>query len=116
MNKCIVKRQGGGVMRISDYWLLEVVQQCQWILKETDSNHTQNIRSKKILERVRKKYEVSDEFRKKVATQNKKNQLIIAEENLILNATGNNKFFVLYYHKNPKSREGKLLIDLTSGN
>ena len=54
MNKCIVKRQGGGVMRISDYWLLEVVQQCQWILKETDSNHTQNIRSKKILERVRK--------------------------------------------------------------
>ena len=54
MNKCIVKRQGGGVMRISDYWLLEVVQQCQWILIETDSNHTQNIRSKKILERVRK--------------------------------------------------------------
>ena len=54
MNKCIVKRQGGGVMRISDYWLLEVVQQCQWILKETDSNHTKNIRSKKILERVRK--------------------------------------------------------------
>ena len=54
MNKCIVKRQGGGVMRICDYWLLEVVQQCQWILKETDSNHTQNIRSKKILERVRK--------------------------------------------------------------
>ena len=53
MNRCI-KKQGGGVMRISDYWLLEVVQQCQWILKETDSNHTQNIRSKKILERVRK--------------------------------------------------------------
>ena len=53
MNRCI-KRKSGGVMRISDYWLLEVVQQCQWILKETDSNHTQNIRSKKILERVRK--------------------------------------------------------------
>ena len=53
MNRCI-KKQGGGVMRISDYWLLEVVQQCQWILKETDSNNTQNIRSKKILERVRK--------------------------------------------------------------
>ena len=52
-NKCI-KRTNGGVMRISDYWLLEVVQQCKWILKETDSNHTQNIRSKKILERVRK--------------------------------------------------------------
>ena len=53
MNKCI-KRKSGGVMRISDYWLLEVVQQCQWILKETDSNHTQNFRSKKILDRVRK--------------------------------------------------------------
>ena len=53
MNKCI-KRTSGGVMRISDYWLLEVVVQCQWILKETDSNHTQNIRAKKILERVRK--------------------------------------------------------------
>ena len=53
MNKYI-KRTNGGVMRISDYWLLEVVQQCQWILKETDSNHTQNIRAKKILERVRK--------------------------------------------------------------
>ena len=53
MNQCI-KRTSGGVMRISDYWLLEVVQQCQWILKETDSSHTQNIRSKKILERVRR--------------------------------------------------------------
>ena len=52
MDRCI-KRTNGGVMRISDYWLLEVVQQCQWILKETDSNHIQNIRSKKILERVR---------------------------------------------------------------
>jgi hypothetical protein len=31
-----------------------VVQQSKWILKETDSNHTQNIRSKKVLERVRK--------------------------------------------------------------
>jgi hypothetical protein len=53
MNKCI-KRTSGGVMRISDYWLLEVVQQSKWILQETDSNHTQNIRAKKILERVRR--------------------------------------------------------------
>ena len=28
MNRCI-KRKSGGVMRISDYWLLEIVQQCQ---------------------------------------------------------------------------------------
>jgi hypothetical protein len=48
--------------------------------------------------------------------KNKKNQLIIAEENLVLSSTGNNKFFVLYYYKNPKAKEGKLLIDLTSGN
>ena len=53
MNKCI-KRTSGGVMRISDYWLLEVVQQCQWALKETNSNHSQNYRSKKILDRIRK--------------------------------------------------------------
>ena len=33
-----------------------------------------------ILERARKKYEVSDEFRKQVATQNKKNQLKIVNE------------------------------------
>ena len=52
MNKCI-KRASGGVMRISDYWLLEVVQQCQWVLKETNSNHSQNYRSKKILDRIR---------------------------------------------------------------
>ena len=51
MNRCIIKKQGGGVMRMSDYWLLEVVQQSKWILKETDSNHTQNIRAKKILEK-----------------------------------------------------------------
>jgi len=48
--------------------------------------------------------------------KNNKNQIIIVEENLELNSKGNNKFFVLYYHKNPKAKEGKLLIDLTSGN
>jgi len=54
MSKVIVKRGGRGVMRISDYWLVEVVNQCQWILKGTDSSHSQNIRSKKILERISK--------------------------------------------------------------
>ena len=49
MNRCI-KRKSGGVMRMSDYWLLEVVQQSKWILQETDSSHTQNIRSKKIFD------------------------------------------------------------------
>ena len=54
MSKVIVKRGGSGVMRISDYWLVEVVNQCRWIMKETDSIHSQNIRSKKILERISK--------------------------------------------------------------
>jgi hypothetical protein len=54
MSKVIVKKGGGGVMRISDYWLVEVVNQCRWIMKETDSIHSQNIRSKKILERISK--------------------------------------------------------------
>ena len=54
MSKVIVKRGGSGVMRISDYWLVEVVNQCRWIMKETDSSHSQNIRSKKILERISK--------------------------------------------------------------
>ena len=77
MNKCI-KRMSGGVMRISDYWLLEVVQQCQWILKETDSNHTQNIRSKKILERVRKYLNQvgrGNDFRSKLQEENNRGVL-----------------------------------------
>ena len=52
MSKVIVKKGGGGVMRISDYWLVEVVNQCRWIMKETDSSHSQNIRSKKIFGRT----------------------------------------------------------------
>ena len=77
MNKCI-KRMSGGVMRISDYWLLEVVQQCKWIMQETDSNHTQNIRSKKILERVRKYLNQvgrGNDFRSKLQEENNRGVL-----------------------------------------
>ena len=77
MNKCI-KRTSGGVMRISDYWLLEVVQQCQWVLKETNSNHSQNYRSKKILERVRKYLNQvgrGKEFRQNLQEQNNRGVL-----------------------------------------
>ena len=79
MNRCI-KRKSGGVMRISDYWLLEVVQQCQWILKETDSNHTHNIRAKKILERVRKYLDQvgrGTDFRSKLQEENNRGVLPI---------------------------------------
>ena len=48
--------------------------------------------------------------------KNKKNQVLISQEILILESEGKNIFFVLYYHKNPKAKKGKLLIDLTSGN
>ena len=77
MNRCI-KKQGGGVMRISDYWLLEVVQQCQWIMQETDSSHIQNIRSKKILDRVRKYLNQvgrGNDFRSKLQEENNRGVL-----------------------------------------
>jgi|TARA_B100001971_G_scaffold110670_1_gene101608 hypothetical protein len=77
MNKCI-KRTSGGVMRISDYWLLEVVQQCQWVLKETNSNHSQNYRSKKILDRIRKYLNQvgrGKEFRQNLQEQNNRGVL-----------------------------------------
>ncbi len=77
MKKCI-KRTSGGVMRISDYWLLEVVQQCQWVLKETNSNHSQNYRSKKILDRIRKYLNQvgrGKEFRQNLQEQNNRGVL-----------------------------------------
>ncbi len=77
MNRCI-KRKSGGVMRISDYWLLEVVQQCQWVLKETNSNHSQNYRSKKILDRIRKYLNQvgrGKEFRQNLQEQNNRGVL-----------------------------------------
>ncbi len=77
MNKCI-KRTSGGVMRISDYWLLEVVQQCRWVLKETNSNHSQNYRSKKILDRIRKYLNQvgrGKEFRQNLQEQNNRGVL-----------------------------------------
>ena len=77
MNRCI-KRTSGGVMRISDYWLLEVVQQCQWVLKETNSNHSQNYRSKKILDRIRKYLNQvgrGKEFRQNLQEQNNRGVL-----------------------------------------
>lgn len=48
--------------------------------------------------------------------KNKKNQIIIGEENLNIESKGNNIYFNLFFHKNPKHKQAKLLIDLTSGN
>ena len=48
--------------------------------------------------------------------KNKKNQILIGEENLDITSRGKNIYFNLHYHKNPKSKKHKLLIDLSSGN
>ena len=53
---------------------------------------------------------------KGIEVKNKKNQIIICEENLNIKCTGNSIYFNLFYHKNPKHKKGKLLIDLSSGN
>jgi|GEM_PF-3820403 len=50
-----------------------------------------------------------------VKFKNKKNQILIGEENLNIKSKGKNIYFNLFFHKNPKHKKGKLLIDLTSG-
>jgi|TARA_B100000073_G_C23456973_1_gene461710 hypothetical protein len=47
--------------------------------------------------------------------KNKKSQILIGEENLDIESQGKNIYFNLHYHKNPKSKKHKLLIDLSSG-
>jgi len=55
MNKCIVRKQGSeGVIKISHYYMSEIVRLCLYTIKKTDSNNLQNIRSKKILARIQK--------------------------------------------------------------
>ena len=48
--------------------------------------------------------------------KNKKNQILLGEENLNIESKGKNIYFNLFFHRNPKHKKGKLLIDLTSGN
>jgi len=50
-----------------------------------------------------------------VKIKNKKNQVLICEENLNVQTKGKNIYFNLFFHKNPKHKKGKLLIDLSSG-
>lgn len=52
----------------------------------------------------------------KLKFKNKKNQILIAEENLDITGQGKNIYFNLHYHKKPKAKKHKLLIDLSSGN
>ena len=55
MNKCIVRKQHSErVIKISHYYMNEIVRLCLYTIKNTNSNNLQNIRSKKILERIKK--------------------------------------------------------------
>ena len=55
MNKCITRRQGSeGVIKISHYYMSEIVRLCLYTIKKTDDTNLQNIRSKKILARIQK--------------------------------------------------------------
>ena len=55
MNKCITRKQGSeGVIKISHYYMSEIVRLCLYTIKTTDETNLQNIRSKKILARIQK--------------------------------------------------------------
>ena len=55
MNKCIVRKQGKeGVIKISHYYMGEIARLCLYTIKNTEEKNLQNIRSKKILERISK--------------------------------------------------------------
>ena len=55
MNKCIKRKQGQeGVIKISHFYMSEIVRLCLYTIKKTDETNLQNIRSKKILARIQK--------------------------------------------------------------
>ena len=55
MNKCITRKRGSeGVIKISHYYMGEIVRLCLYTIKKTDETNLQNIRSKKILARIQK--------------------------------------------------------------
>ena len=77
MNKCITRKQGSeGVIKISHYYMSEIVRLCLYTIKTTDETNLQNIRSKKILARIQK----------------------------YLIQTGNNKEIFEKYNEEPKGR------------
>ena len=47
MNKCITRKRGSeGVIKISHYYMGEIVRLCLYTIKKTDETNLQNIRSK----------------------------------------------------------------------
>ena len=43
-----------GAMRMSDFYLAEVLRLSEWVIKNTNSNHSQNLRAKRLTKRVMK--------------------------------------------------------------
>ena len=55
MNKCITRKQGtDGVIKISHFYMNEIVRLCLYTIKKTDEQNLQNLRSKRILDRIQK--------------------------------------------------------------
>ena len=55
MNKCIVRKQGtDGVIKISHFYMNEIVRLCLYTIKKTDEQNLQHLRSERILERIQK--------------------------------------------------------------
>ena len=55
MNKCITRKQGtDGVIKISHFYMNEIVKLCLYTIKKTDEQNLQNLRSKRILDRIQK--------------------------------------------------------------
>ena len=43
-----------GAMRMSDFYLGEVLRLSEWVIDNTNSNHSQNARAKRLIKRVMK--------------------------------------------------------------
>lgn len=55
MNNCIKRKTAHeGVIKISHYYMSEIVKLCIYTIENTKTDNTQNIRSQRILKRIRK--------------------------------------------------------------
>jgi hypothetical protein len=55
MNKCITRKQGtDGVIKISHFYMNEIVRLCLYTIKTTKDTDLQHQRSERILERIEK--------------------------------------------------------------
>jgi len=55
MNRCIKRKQGQeGVIKISHFYMTEIVRLCLYVIKTTKDTDLQHLRSQRILERIQK--------------------------------------------------------------